>query len=151
MGGTRELSVERRIAAPLEDVWRIMTDRFEEWFCPRPWRADARDIEWRPGGRSLVVMHGPDGEEMLNEGVILDYEPNSRFVFTDAFTVGWKPSGPFMVGVFEIVPDGDGTRFTATARHWTDEALEQHRSMGFEGGWGAMADQLKTLAEGGEL
>ena len=151
MGGTRELSVERRIAAPLEDVWRIMTDRFEEWFCPRPWRADARDIEWRPGGRSLVVMHGPDGEEMPNEGVILDYAPNRRFVFTDAFTVGWKPSGPFMVGVFEIVPDGDGTRFTATARHWTDEALEQHRSMGFEGGWGAMADQLKTLAEGGEL
>ena len=98
-----------------------------------------------------MVMHGPDGEEMLNEGVILDYEPNRRFVFTDAFTVGWKPSGPFMVGVFEIVPDGDGTRFTATARHWTDEALEQHRSMGFEGGWGAMADQLKTLAEGGEL
>ena len=56
-----------------------------------------------------------------------------------------------MVGLFEIAPDGDGTLFTATARHWTDEALERHRSMGFEGGWGAMADQLKTLAEGGTL
>ncbi|MDD1452040.1 SRPBCC domain-containing protein [Sphingomonas sp. H160509] len=151
MNNSRELSVERRIAAPVEAVWRTMTNRFEEWFCPRPWRAEARDIEWRPGGRSLVVMHGPNGEEMPNEGVVLEYETNRRFVFTDAFTAGWKPSGPFMVGLFEIAPDGDGTLFTATARHWTDEALEQHRSMGFEGGWGAMADQLKTLAEGGTL
>jgi uncharacterized protein YndB with AHSA1/START domain len=148
---SRELSVERRIDAPVEDVWRTMIDRFDEWFCPRPWRAEARDIEWRPGGRSLVVMHGPDGEEMPNEGVILEYETNRRFVFTDAFTAGWHPSGPFMVGLFEIAPDGDGTRFTATARHWTDEALEQHRAMGFESGWSAVADQLKTLAEGRAL
>ncbi len=151
MSDIRELSVERRIVAPVEAVWRTMTNRFEEWFCPRPWRAEARDIEWRPGGRSLVVMHGPNGEEMPNEGVVLEYDPNRRFVFTDAFTAGWKPSGPFMVGLFEIAPDGDDTCFTATARHWTDEALEQHHSMGFEHGWGAMADQLKTLAEGGTL
>jgi uncharacterized protein YndB with AHSA1/START domain len=151
MSDIRELNVERLINAPVETVWRTMTNRFEEWFCPPPWRAEARDIEWRPGGRSLVVMHGPNGEEMPNEGVVLEYEPNRRFAFTDAFTTGWKPSAPFMVGLFEIAPDGDGTHFTATARHWTDEALEQHRSMGFEGGWGAMADQLKTLAEGGTL
>ena len=151
MTDLRELSVTRRIAAPVETVWGTMTDRFAEWFCPRPWRAEARDIDWRPGGRSLVVMHGPDGEEMPNEGVILAFEPNQRFVFTDAFTVGWHPSGPFMVGLFEIAPDGEATRFTATARHWTDEALERHRAMGFEGGWGAMADQLRTLAEGGAL
>ena len=56
-----------------------------------------------------------------------------------------------MVGLFEIAADGTGTRFTATARHWTDEAVEQHRAMGFDGGWGAMADQLKTLSEGRSL
>ena len=148
---TRELKVERRIDAPVEMVWATMIDRFDEWFCPKPWRAEARGIEWRSGGRSLVVMHGPNGEEMPNEGTILEFEPNRRFVFTDAFKSGWIPSGPFMVGLFEIAPDGNGTRFTAAARHWTDEALEQHRAMGFETGWGAVADQLKTLAEGGSL
>lgn len=147
----RELSVQRHIEAPVTHVWETMMDRFEEWFCPRPWRAEARQIEWRPGGRSLVVMHGPDGEEMLNEGVILDVAPGRRFVFSDAFTGDWQPSGPFMVGLFEIASDGAGTRFTATARHWTDDAAEQHRTMGFDEGWGAMADQLKTLAEGGTL
>ena len=147
----RELSVQRHIKAPVTRVWETMVDRFEEWFCPRPWRAEARQVEWRSGGRSLVVMHGPNGEEMLNEGVILDYQPGHRFVFSDAFTGDWQPSGPFMVGLFEIMSEGSGTRFTATARHWTDEAAEQHRTMGFDDGWGAMADQLKTLAEGGAL
>lgn len=151
MTDNRELSVERRIAAPVEEVWRTMIERFEAWFCPRPWRAEAREIQWRAGGRSLVVMHGPGGEEVPNEGVILEYEPNRRFVFTDAFTAGWRPSGPFMVGLFEVSSDGDGTRFTAMARHWTDEAKQRHDQMGFEAGWGAMADQLKTLAEGGVL
>lgn len=142
-----ELSVERVIDAPVERVWSIMTDRIEEWFCPKPWRAEARVLEWRPGGRNVMVMHGPDGEEMPNEGVVLAFEPNRRFVVTDAFTVDWHPAGPFMVAIFEVEKDGEGSVFRATARHWTSEAYEQHRGMGFDEGWGAMAEQLKVLAE----
>ncbi|MET0371467.1 MAG: hypothetical protein ABW039_08835 [Sphingobium sp.] len=29
-----ELSVERRIDAPVDHVWSVMTDRIEDWFCP---------------------------------------------------------------------------------------------------------------------
>jgi uncharacterized protein YndB with AHSA1/START domain len=53
-----------------------------------------------------------------------------------------------MVGIFEIEPDGGGTRYRATARHWTAEAMENHREMGFEQGWSAVAEQLAGLAEG---
>lgn len=149
MGDDRlELSVERRIRAPVATVWRAMTVHFEEWFCPRPWRAEIEELDWRAGGRSAIMMRGPNGEAMLNEGVVLAVEPERRFVMTDAFKAGWHPSGPYMVGLFEIEPDGDGTLYRATARHWTEEACEQHRSMGFEAGWGAAADQLKALAEG---
>ena len=28
----RELSVERRIVAPVKAVWQTMTNRFEDWF-----------------------------------------------------------------------------------------------------------------------
>ncbi len=145
-----DLSIERRIEAPVERVWRVMVDRFEDWFCPKPWRAEARDLDWRPGGRSLVVMHGPNGEELISDGVVLAFEPNKRFVITDAFTADWQPAGPFMVGVFAIEADGAGTLYRASARHWTREAMDQHRAMGFESGWGAAADQLKALAEKAE-
>lgn len=144
-----ELAVERHIAAPPALVWEIMTRRMPEWFCPKPWVADIIEQDWRPGGRSAMVMRGPNGEQSPNEGVFLEVLPGERFIFTDAFTVGWHPAGPFMVGVFEIAPAGDGTHYRASARHWTAEACERHKAMGFDAGWGAVADQLKALAEAG--
>jgi uncharacterized protein YndB with AHSA1/START domain len=106
-------------------------------------------MDLRPGGRSCMEMIGPAGESMLNEGVVLEYIPGRRLIFTDAFTAGWVPAGPMMVGVFEIEPEGAGTRYTASARHWTEVASAQHKEMGFEAGWGAAAAQLAELAEAG--
>ena len=53
-----------------------------------------------------------------------------------------------MIGIWEIEPEGTCTRYTARARHWTEEAAKQHADMGFEDGWGACADQLVALCEG---
>lgn len=142
-----ELSVERYIDAPVERVWQVMIDRFDQWFAPSPFRAEARDVEWRPGGRSLVVMHMPTGDEMPIEGVVLDFTPNRRFMFTDAFTANWEPAAPSKVGTWEITSENGGTRYRASARHWTREGMQQHLDTGFEPGWNAVADQLKALAE----
>lgn len=146
------LSVTRLIDAPVETSWTIATTRMEEYFCPRPWRAEVVEQDWRAGGRSSLIMHGPDGERMPQEGVFLEVTPptassGGRFVFTDAFAAGWKPQGPFMVGTMEFAPEDGKTRYTGTARHWTREACEQHRAMGFEQGWGIVAAQLAELAE----
>ena len=143
-----ELSVTRYIDAPPEKVWDVMTNRTEEWWCPKPWRAEVVEQQWRPGGRSCIRMHGPDGEEVLGEGVFLEVSPGKRFVFTDAVDHQWLPQNPFMIGVMEIAREGSGTRFTGSARHWSEEAFKQHKAMGFEEGWAAMAAQLAELAEG---
>lgn len=142
-----ELSVTRHIAAPVDTVWRIATERMVDYWCPRPWRVEIVEQQWRAGGRSAMVMHGPNGEAMPQEGVFLEVTPGVRFVFTDAFASGWRPQGPFIVGIVELAAEDGGTRYTATARHWTAEACEQHRAMGFEQGWRTVADQLAELAE----
>ncbi|MBW8784373.1 MAG: SRPBCC family protein [Novosphingobium sp.] len=144
---TRELSVSRTIAAPPEKVWEVLTERTAEWWCPKPWRAEITAWERRPGGRSAMVMKGPDGEEHPQEGMFVAWDEGRRFAFTDAMTADLQPQGPFMIGIFEIAPEGTGTRYTASARHWTDAAVEQHKAMGFEDGWGVVADQLKALCE----
>jgi uncharacterized protein YndB with AHSA1/START domain len=141
------LSVTRHIAAPPETVWDIMTKRQTEWWCPKPWRTEIIHQDWRAGGRTAVMMHGPDGEAHPHEGVFVEVTPGVRFVSTDAFTAEWMPTGPFMIGIWEIAPDGDGTRYTAIARHWDEAAMKHHEDMGFVNGWGACADQLKALAE----
>ena len=53
----------------------------------------------------------------------------------------------WLIGIWSVEPEGEGTRYTARARHWTEEAAKQHAEMGFEQGWGACADQLKLLCE----
>lgn len=147
--GVHELSVERRIAAPPATVWRAMTEHVAEWWCPRPWRTEVHAIEWRAGGVFHLTMHGPDGEKADEPpGVLLEVVPERRLVFTDAFGPGWVPQGPFMVGIFELTPDGEGTHYRASARHWSEKARDDHAAMGFTDGWGAVADQLAALAEG---
>ena len=144
-----ELSVERTIAAPPETVWKIMTTRLPEWWCPKPWTTEIVEQDWRAGGRSAMVMRGPDGEEHRLEGVFLEVTPGRRFVSTDAVRADWMPKDPFMIGSWEIEADGNGTRYRASARHWSEETMQKHRDMGFEQGWGICADQLKALAKGG--
>jgi uncharacterized protein YndB with AHSA1/START domain len=142
-----ELSVTRLIDAPVDRVWKIATERLAEWWCPKPWTVEIIEQDWRAGGRSAVVMHGPKGEEMPHEGVFLEVVPGERFVFTDAFSAGWIPKEAFMVGTMAFADEGGKTRYTASARHWTREACEQHKAMGFEQGWAAVAGQLAALAE----
>lgn len=144
---TFELSIKRHIDASPAHVWDVMTERMAEWWCPKPWTVELVEMDRRPGGRSAMIMRGPDGEEMPQEGIYLAYEPGRRFAFTDAVTADLKPAGPFMIGIFEIEADGDGTLYRASARHWTEDAMKQHAEMGFEPGWGAVADQLKALCE----
>jgi len=147
-----DLTVDRYIDAPPAAVWHAMTDRITEWWCPKPWTSTIQELEWKPGGAFHLIMRGPNGEadcqgEHSVGGVLLEFEPERRFTFTDAFSAGWQPQKPFIVGVFEILPEGNGTRYRATARHWTAEAMEEHREMGFDQGWGAAADQLAGIVE----
>jgi len=150
-----ELSVTIFIAAPPAQVWHAMTQRREEWWCPLPWRAVFDVDEKRPVGRCDVTMFGPSGEVHPHRGTYLAYDnglafdEGRRFVTTDAIVGDCEPADPFMIGIWEIVPEEGGTRYTATARHWTEQARTSHEDMGFTTGWTECARQLKELCEAG--
>jgi uncharacterized protein YndB with AHSA1/START domain len=144
-----ELRVTTYIAAPPEKVWHTMTEQQEEWWCPVPWQARFDRQERRPGGACNMTFYGPDGEREAQNGIYLAWDEGRRFVTTDAVTADFMPSGPFMVGSWEIAAEGAGTGYTATARHWTEEAMASHAEMGFTEGWEACARQLKELCEAG--
>ena len=77
-----ELTVTRYIDAPPETVWDAMTRRQEEWWCPKPWRAEFDVNERRPGGRNEVKMYGPEGEVHPHNGIYLAWDEGRRFVTT---------------------------------------------------------------------
>lgn len=146
--GLHELVVERRIAAHPATVYQVYTTRMTEWFAPKPWTITVADWDFRPGGRTRTAMRSPEGQDMpVMEGVVLEVVPERRIVATDAFAHGWVPQGPFMVVIATFEPEGEGTRFTARCRHWSEETLRKHEAMGFQAGWGQVTDQLAALAE----
>ncbi len=144
-----ELAVTRVIDATPGKVWQVMTERANEWWCPKPWRAEVDFGSRKAGCATRTVMYGPDGELNEHPGFLIAWDEGRRFAFTDAIEGDLVPAGPFMIGIFEIAPEGDGTRYTARARHWTAESKDRHVEMGFSQGWGAVADQLKALCEAG--
>ena len=146
---SRELSLTQLLDAPRQAIWRCWTDSalLPTWFCPPPWKVSKAVMEVRPGGSSLIVMNGPNGEEMPNRGVFLDVVPNERIVFTDAFTQAWEPSQKaFMVGIITMADEAGKTRYTATVKHWNAEDCKAHEAMGFHEGWGKATEQLEALA-----
>src|SRR3954463_14214165 len=108
-----ELEISRRIAAPPETVYRVWTERLPEWFAPRPWTTPVAEQDYRPGGRTLVVMRSPEGQDVPNEGVFLEVIPNEKLVFTNAFKADWEPQDPFMVAIFTFEPAEGGTLYRA--------------------------------------
>ncbi|MFN7925756.1 MAG: SRPBCC family protein [Bryobacteraceae bacterium] len=147
----RDLVLTCVIDAPREKLFRAWTDPevMKEWFAPKPWTAPVVETDVRPGGRSLVVMRGPDGNEFPNPGVYLEVVENERLVSTDAYTSAWEPSGnPFMTLILTFEDLGGKTRYTARARHWSDASREAHEKMGFHEGWALCTQQLaETVAK----
>lgn len=144
----RELVLTRLIRATPDKLFRAWTEPalLMQWFTPKPWTVASAKVDLRPGGSSLIVMRDPDGNEYPNPGVYLEVVPNTRLVATDAYTEAWVPSAkPFMTLILSFEAEGDATRYTARARHWTKEDREAHEKMGFHQGWGIATDQLEAL------
>ncbi len=146
----RTLSFTRIIDAPPSKVFDAWTkpELITQWFAPKPYTTPKAEIDLRVGGANNITMRSPEGQDMPNQGTYLEIVPNRKLVFTDAFSAGFVPNSgaPFMVGMIELEDaPGGKTKYTATVQHWTREATEQHKAMGFFEGWGQCTDQLNQL------
>lgn len=74
----------RFIAVPAAQVFAAMgdPDRVARWWGPAGFRSTIREFEFRPGGRWLFTLHGPDGTDYPNENRFLRIE-RDRLVAID--------------------------------------------------------------------
>ncbi|HEY0966047.1 MAG TPA: SRPBCC family protein [Opitutaceae bacterium] len=144
----RDLVLTRLIDAPPEKLYAAWTqpELLKQWFAPLPYTTPTAELDVRAGGRALIVMRSPEGNEIPCPGVYLEVVPNRKIVSTDAFTSAWVPSEkPFMTLIVTFEPEAGKTRYTALVRHWSVADREAHEKMGFHQGWGLCADQLAAL------
>jgi uncharacterized protein YndB with AHSA1/START domain len=109
-------------------------------------------VDWdlRVGGRANVEMASPEGERHPYSGVFLEVVPGRKLVSTGALTEGWVPQAGEMNFVRIDTFEPEGERHPLHRRRpplGRKGHAETHRAMGFEQGWGAVADQLAVLAE----
>jgi uncharacterized protein YndB with AHSA1/START domain len=137
------------IAAPVERVWRALTDfeEFGEWFRVK------LDGPFEPGGLSTGHMTYPGYEHLKWEARVVAMEPPSLFAFT------WHPyavdpdqdysAEPQIRVEFRLEPAGEGTRLTVVESGFDalpadrrDEALRSNTS-----GWEEQMRNVKAHVE----
>jgi len=81
-----EVVIERVFDAPRELVWRAWTEpeHFMRWYGPAGMMTIVCDVDLRVGGRRLIGMRSPDGQEYHTTGVYRELVPPHRFVATES-------------------------------------------------------------------
>ena len=80
----RSITGTRLFDAPRELVFDAFTDakHISNWWGPRGFTTTTHEMDVRPGGKWLFVMHGPDGTDYPNEIVYLEVVRPERLVYT---------------------------------------------------------------------
>lgn len=153
MSDAFDLKISRILNVPRALVWKAWTtkEHIEQWWCPKPWKAEFTAFDIRPGGAFNSIFRGPDGEENVYEGSILHVAPMERIVFTGLLAADWRPLPDSFFGFAAIITfedEGEGCRYSALVRHKSAEDAKTHDEMGFSDGWGAAIAQLEDVARG---
>src|SRR5688572_18594583 len=69
----RKMNVTREFSASVDETWRAWTERelLDQWWAPKPWKAETKTMDFREGGSWLYCMVGPEGEK---HWAIVDYK-----------------------------------------------------------------------------
>ncbi|MBP6406910.1 MAG: SRPBCC family protein [Proteobacteria bacterium] len=96
------------IPAPPSAVFAAMSDpaRVARWWGPAGFTSTIHEFDFKPGGRWLLTLHGPDGTDYPNESRFVRVEPPGAWEIEHL-------SGHHFVLTIELVPSGDATRV-----HW---------------------------------
>lgn len=77
----RSDSRQRLIAASPSEIFAAMSDasRIAKWWGPEGFTNTIHEFEFRPGGKWLLTMHGPDGTNYPNESTFVRVVPGRIF------------------------------------------------------------------------
>lgn len=83
----KQINVTREFAAPLKNVWQAWTDRhiLDQWWAPKPWKAESKEMNFVPGGYWMYAMKGPDGSRQWCRADFTEIVELKKFVAQDAF------------------------------------------------------------------
>jgi uncharacterized protein YndB with AHSA1/START domain len=141
------VTITRTYNATPDKVWHAWTNQreLEKWFAPEPYRIETKSFEFRPDGKWLFAMVGPNGDKQWGAWNYTKIDAPTAFEATDNFTDehGVKKPDSFEVNWHvQFSKAGQGTKVEAILRGITPDALEKMLETGFEDGMRSILDNL---------
>src|SRR3954471_14466983 len=133
----KKITVTRYFDASPEQVWRAWTesDFLDQWWAPKPWRAETKTMDFREGGHWLYAMVGPDGSKHWSKVDFKSIEPNKNFEAVTYFSdENGNASNAFQTSYSswknEFSASDGGTKVVVEITFPTDADMQQLIAMG---------------------
>jgi PhnB protein len=144
------VKVERSFDAPLDLVWAAWTEAelLDQWWGPKPFRAETKSMDFSEGGRWLYAMVGPQGERHWGLKEFTKIVPRKSFAYKSIFcdeSGNVKPGTTSSLWVNSFSGSESVTLVTNDIKCETLAHLEAQIKMGFKEGYTAGLDQLEEL------
>jgi uncharacterized protein YndB with AHSA1/START domain len=146
----KKLFIVREFDAPLEQVWQAWTDSklLDEWWAPKPWKAETKTMEFKEGGMWLYAMVGPDGEKHWSKVNYQTIVPHQSIISEDGFCdENGNPAQdmPSMNWKNEFSETATGTKVEMEITFANEADLQKILDMGFEEGFQSGLNNLDEL------
>ncbi len=144
------IQIKREFNASLELVWQAWTtaELLDQWWGPKPWRAETKTLDFREGGIWLYAMVGPEGERHWSKSDFISIVKEKSFSFRGGFsdengTI--NPALPQNLWENNFIPANDKIRVDILLTYDSLSSLEKELEMGFKEGMTIDFNQLDEL------
>jgi uncharacterized protein YndB with AHSA1/START domain len=147
-----KITVKRQFEAAPQKVWDAWTNSeiLDQWWAPKPWKAETKKLDFKVGGTWLYAMVGPNSEKHWAQVEYTQIDSPRSFDGIDYFTDenGVKTSEmPEINWHVEFVEVESGTELVVNLTAAKQGALEKLIEMGFEQGFKSGLDNLEEYLE----
>jgi uncharacterized protein YndB with AHSA1/START domain len=157
--GDQELVITRIFDAPRNRVWKAWTEpeHVMEWWGPKGFTAPVIKTDFRVGGKSLLCMRSPEGEDYWSTGVYREIAEQEKIVTTDSFSdaqgnvvlashYGMSGDWPLELLVTVTFEEDDGkTKLTLRHEGFPDRENRDLAKAGWNESLDKLAEYLKKI------
>ena len=118
------IRTERVLSAGARTVFAAFAqpDHLARWWGPNGFTNTFKQFEFKPGGRWVFVMHGPNGANHSNESVFREIQPDAKIVIEHVVK-------PWYRLTITLISRGDQTHVSWVQQFETSEATSRMRPL----------------------
>ena len=144
------VNVQREFPADLETVWDAWTKAgiLDQWWAPKPWRAQTKQFDFREGGTWLYAMIGPENEKHWAKAIFEKIKDKRFISWADAFCDEDGNENTEMPGSFWTIifsEESGNAMVDVTIQHESSADMEGQLNMGFKEGFTMGLNNLEEM------